>query len=68
MFPGGFGAIIWDSEEYLGYRQQPYPPTDELYFGFVPFDCCGPAVKGLVGGQIEGLLEQLTAYIKQVQQ
>jgi len=61
--PGGFGAVIWDSEELASLRDSPQVEF-EAFWRFVPFDQCEPIVKALITSNLAPLFDQLNAVLK----
>jgi len=59
LIPGGLGVILWDSEDYLRFRNAPPVDQGELFLKFVPFDQCVSAVKALLLPQVQPLMELL---------
>jgi hypothetical protein len=61
--PGGFGAVIWDSEELALLRESPQYEC-EAFWRFVPFEQCEPIVKALITSNLAPLFDQLNAVLK----
>jgi hypothetical protein len=59
LVPGGFGILLWDSEDYVALREVPEGLEAEAWVMFHPFDECEPALKALLLSQIDPLLAQL---------
>ena len=61
--PGGFGAVIWDSEELASLRDSPHYECD-AFWRFVPFEQWEPIVKALITSNLAPLFDQLDAVLK----
>ena len=62
---GGFGAVFWDSEDFYELSGQPMFESEAM-MRRVPFSQCGPAIKGLLLGQLEPLLGELLASLGRI--
>lgn len=58
--PGGFGAVLWDSEEFAYLRDTPQLEAEAARKA-IPFEQCSTAIKALLLPQLEPLLDRLLA-------
>lgn len=58
--PGGFGAVLWDSEEFAFLRDTPQLESEAIRKA-IPFEQCSSAIKALLLPQLEPLLDRLFA-------
>ena len=63
--PGGFGAVVWDSEELASVRDSPHYEC-EAFWRFVPFAQCEPMVKALITSNLAPLFDQLSAVLRHI--
>jgi hypothetical protein len=57
--PGGFGVVLWDSEDYQELGETAECLESEALMHFCPFEECELALRALLQPHIEPLLERL---------
>jgi hypothetical protein len=58
LLPDGFGALVWDSDEYLDLPRDYELTIQEARWHFVPFSECPPVVRALLVEHLETLFEE----------
>ena len=58
VIPGGYGAIIWESEEFVGVCESSETEA-EVILRFQPFNRCALAIKAALLSQLTPLLDKL---------
>jgi hypothetical protein len=64
LLPGGFGVVLYDSEELAQLEQSPCDGHKITSLNFQPFDACEPAIRALLLPHLEPLLDRLCAMIR----
>jgi hypothetical protein len=64
LLPDGVGALVWDSDVYLGLSSEYDPPIAEARCHFVPFAECPPIAKALLVDLVETLFEVVLELVR----